>query len=109
MNSLNLKSEESDKEKQHGGQVSQQSYPEKFSFRKTRPDTRLPQSRASGQGPQLRSPDHLGRSSEAKNHKNPKKVKCDQWTDGPTKRGVESRSTRLKKTEDVSIDVNRFK
>ena len=40
---------------------------------KTRPDTRLPQSRAGGQGPQLRSPDHLGRSSEAKNHKKTKK------------------------------------
>ena len=39
----------------------------------TRPDTRLPQSRAGGQGPRLRSPDHLGRSSEAKNSKNPKK------------------------------------
>ena len=33
---------------------------------KTRPDTRLPQSRAGGQGPHLRSPDHLGRSSEVK-------------------------------------------
>ena len=75
MNSLNLKSEESDKEKQHGGQVSQQSYPEKFAFRKTRPDTRLPQLRASGQGPQLRSPDHLGRSSEAKNRKKNQKSK----------------------------------
>ena len=31
--------------------------------KKTRPDTRLPQSRAGGQGPYLRSPDHLGRSS----------------------------------------------
>ena len=46
----------------------------------------------------------MGRSSEAKNPKNPKKVKCDGPTDGrtdgptdgPTKRGVESRSTRLK-------------
>ena len=33
---------------------------------KTRPDTRLPKSRAGGQGPYLRSPDHLGRSSEVK-------------------------------------------
>ena len=33
---------------------------------KTRPDTRLPKSRAGGQGPYLRSPDHLGRSSECK-------------------------------------------
>ena len=32
----------------------------------TRPDTRLPKSRAGGQGPYLRSLDHLGRSSEAK-------------------------------------------
>ena len=40
--------------------------------------------------------DHLGRSSEAKDHKNPKKVEydgwtngqTDGWTDGPTKRGV---------------------
>ena len=71
------------------------------------PDTRLPQSRAGGQGPFLRSLDRLGRSSEAKDHKNPKKVKCDGCTngrtdrrtdgrtDGPIKRGVESRSMRL--------------
>ena len=32
----------------------------------TRPDTRLPKSRAGGQGPYLRSLDHLGRSSEVK-------------------------------------------
>ena len=32
--------------------------------KKTRPDTRLPKSRAGGQGPYLRSLDHLGRSSE---------------------------------------------
>ena len=62
-----------------------------------------------GQGPYLRSLDHLGRSSEAKNHKKTNKVKCDGRTDGrtdgqterqthgPTKRGVESRSMRLKK------------
>ena len=30
----------------------------------TRPDTRLPKSRASGQGPYLRSLDNVGRSSE---------------------------------------------
>ena len=67
---------------------------------KTRPDTRLTQSRAGGQGPYLRSLDHMGRSSEVKDCKNPKKVKCDGRTDGPTdgptKRVVESRSTRLK-------------
>ena len=32
----------------------------------TRPDTRLPKSRAGGQGPNLRSPDYLGRGSEVK-------------------------------------------
>ena len=32
----------------------------------TRLDTRLPQSCAGGQGPYLKSLDHLGRSSEAK-------------------------------------------
>merc|ERR1711942_592898 len=76
----------------------------KLPYNKTRPDTRLPQSRADGQGPYLRSLDHLGRSSEAKDRKNPKKVKCDgrtngptdERTNGPTKRVVESRSTRLK-------------
>ena len=40
---------------------------------KTRPDTRLPKSRAGGQGPYLRSPDHLGRSSEVKKIKSQKK------------------------------------
>ena len=64
------------------------------------PDTRLPQSRAGGQGQYLRSLDYLGRSSEARDCKNKKKVKSDGptdgRTDGPTKRGVESRSTRLK-------------
>ena len=32
----------------------------------------------------MRSPDHLGRSSEAKKHKSPKEVKCDGRTDGRT-------------------------
>ena len=36
---------------------------------RTRPDTRLPQSRAGGQGPYLRSLDRLGRISESKNNK----------------------------------------
>ena len=53
------------------------------------PDTRLPQSRAGGQGPYLRSAEHLGRSSKAEKLKNAKEVKCDgqtnqridQWTD----------------------------
>ena len=69
----------------------------------------IPKSRVGGQGLYLRSLLHLGRSSEAKDRKNPKKVKCDGLTDrgtdgptdgrtdGPTKRVVESRSTRLKK------------
>ena len=73
-------------------------------FLETRPDTRLPQSHAGGQGPYLRSPEHLGRSGKAKMLKNAKKVKCDgrtdgptdrptdRPTDGPTKRGVESRA-----------------
>ena len=42
----------------------------------TRPDTRLPQSRAGGQGPYLRSLDHLGRSSEAKERKKKRKKWC---------------------------------
>ena len=50
----------------------------------TRPDTRLPQSRAGGQGQYFRSLDHLGWSSEAKNCKTPKKVKYDGPTDGLT-------------------------
>ena len=33
-------------------------------LKRTRPDTRLPKSRAGGQGLYLRSSDHLGRSSE---------------------------------------------
>ena len=48
----------------------------------------------------MRSLDRLGRSSEAKDRKKPKKVKydgrTDQRTDGPTKRVVASCSTRLK-------------
>ena len=45
-----------------------------------------------GQGRYLRSLNHLGRNSEAKDGKNLKKVKCDgptdRWMDGPTKRVV---------------------
>ena len=44
---------------------------------KTKPDTRLPQSRAGGQGPYLRSVEHLGRSDIAKKPINAEKVKCD--------------------------------
>ena len=36
--------------------------------KKTRPDTRLPQSRAGVQGLYLRSLDHVGRSSDAMDH-----------------------------------------
>ena len=51
-----------------------------------RPDTWLPQSLAGGQGPYLRSLDHLGRSPEAKNCKIQKKEgvtdrRTDRWTD----------------------------
>ena len=83
---------------------------------KTRPDTRLPKSRAGGQGPYLRPLHHLGRSSKAKDRKNPKKVKCDGPTDGrtdgptdgPTKRVVESRSTRLKiESDDEFFSISR--
>ena len=76
----------------------------------TRLDTRLPQSRAGGQGPYLRSPEHLGRSGKAKKLKNAEKVKCDgptdrrtdRPTDGPTDRrtdkaGCRVACTRLKK------------
>ena len=75
---------------------------------------------AGGEGPYLRSVEHLGRSGIAKNPINAKKVKCDGptdrrtdrptdrptdgRTDGPTKRGVESRSTRLKNVEYKMID-----
>ena len=52
---------------------------------KTRPDTRLTQPHAGGQGPCLRSLRHLGRSSEAKDRKEIKRIKSDQpanrWTD----------------------------
>ena len=42
---------------------------------KTRPDPRLPQSRARGQEPHMRSLDHLGRSGEAKDLKKKQKRK----------------------------------
>ena len=61
-------------------------------FNRTRPDTRLPQSRAGGQGLYLRSLDHLGWSSETKDRENPKKVKCDGGTDGPTDRRTDRQS-----------------
>ena len=81
---------------------------------KIRPDARLPLSRAGGQGLYLRSLDHLGGSSEAKDRKKTKKVKCDVRTngqthgrtDGLTNWGVESRSTRLKKRHKKNINKN---
>ena len=65
---------------------------------KTRPDTQLPQPYAGGQGLYLRSVEYLARSSKAEIPINAEKVKCDGRTNGPTKRGEESRSTRLKTT-----------
>ena len=65
-----------------------------FHIIKTRPDARLPQSRAGGQGPYLRSLDHLGRSSEAKNHRNPQKVKCDGRNDIQTDRQTDGQMNR---------------
>ena len=53
-------------------------------FMGTRPDTQLPQTLAGGQRLYLRSLHHLGRSSDAKDLKNLKKVKCDGQTDGQT-------------------------
>ena len=50
----------------------------------TRPNTWLSQSRAGGQGLYIRSLDHLGRSSEAKDRKKTNKVKWDGRTDQPT-------------------------
>ena len=44
-----------------------------------RPETRLPQSRAGGQGRDLRSIGYLGRSSEAESRK---KVQCDGRSEG---------------------------
>ena len=55
---------------------------ESASPRLTRLDIRLPQSCAGGQGPYLRSVEHLGRSGIAKNPINTKKVNCDGRTDG---------------------------
>ena len=67
-------------------------------YTKTRPDTRLPQSHAGGQGLYLRSLNHLGRSIEAKDHKKTKKVKCDRrtdrWMDGPTDGWMDRRTDR---------------
>ena len=69
-------------------QTDQQTVQVKASRDGTRPYTRLPQSRAGGQGLYLRLIDHMGRSSEAKYHKkkpkNKKKSVTDRPTDGPT-------------------------
>ena len=47
----------------------------------------------------MRSLDHLGRGSEVKENKIIKKVKCDQPTDGRTKRVVVSRARDLKEED----------
>ena len=47
----------------------------------TRLDTRLPQSRAGGQGLYFRSVECLGKSSKAEIPINAEKVKCDRRTD----------------------------
>ena len=65
-----------------------------ITLKKTRPGTSLPQSRAGGQGPYLRSLDHVGMSSEAKNRKNKKEVKCDGRTNGPTDGPTDRRTDR---------------
>ena len=62
---------------------------------KTRPDTWLPKLRAGGQGPYLRSLHHLGRSSEAKNRKNPKTCKCDGPMDGRMDRPTNKASGKV--------------
>ena len=61
---------------------------------KTRPDKRLPQLRAGGQGPNLRSLDHLGWSSEAKERKKPKGVVTDRRTDRQTDRRTDERTDK---------------
>ena len=53
----------------------------------TRPDRRLSKSSAGGQGPYLRSLDHLGRSSEVKEIKSLKTVKL-----GPTEPRTDGQS-----------------
>ena len=75
---------------------------------KTRPDTRLPQSRAGGQGPYMRSHHHLSTSCEVKYRKTPNKVKYDQpmdrLTDGPTDGWTDKAGCRVAKhaTKDYS-------
>ena len=51
----------------------------------------------------MRSLVHLGRGNEVKENKIIKKVKCDQPTDGRTKRVVESRARDLKE-EDKEVE-----
>ena len=58
---------------------------------KTRPDTRLPQSRAGGQRLYLRSLNHLGRSSEATDRKNPHKAGYTATSCGRVGRGGNAR------------------
>ena len=49
---------------------------------------------AGGQGRYLKSLHYLGGSSEAKNRKNSKKVKCDGWTDGRTDGSTDGRTDK---------------
>ena len=56
----------SEKDGENDGQLQNLCVGDGIGEEKTSPDTRLPKSRAGGQGPYLRSPDHLGRSSEVK-------------------------------------------
>ena len=63
-----------------------------ITLQQTRLDTWLPQSCADGQGLYLRSLYHLGRSNEAKDYKNQKKMwqTTDQRTNGPIYRPTEN-------------------
>ena len=54
------------KEKEKESKIKNEARMEPTLSERTRPDTRLPKSRACGQGPYLRSPDHLDRSREDK-------------------------------------------
>ena len=68
---------------------------EKFFYldrKRTRPDSRLPKSRAGGRGPYFRSLHYLGRRSEAQDCKNLKKVKCGGRMDRRTDRQTDGRT-----------------
>ena len=59
--------------------------------------TRLPQSRAGGQGLYLRAAEYLGRTSRAEIPINAEKVKCDGQTDGRTDRRIDKAGCRFAK------------